>query len=341
MAEVIEFGDDTEVRILFGARDCFLRKVRDSLGVQLVARGRQLRMDGDPEAVRKATAVFEDLLGTVRKTGSLRYDQVNLALKRVDAPVHDQPEPARETGIEAASLSGKASPRTEGQRAYIEAIQGNELVFCIGPAGTGKTFLAVALALEALKRGRVRRIVLARPAVEAGESLGFLPGDIQEKVNPYLRPLYDALHDLMDSRAIVHYLDSQIIEILPLAYMRGRTLNDAFIILDEAQNCTVGQMKTFLTRLGVNSKVVVTGDITQTDLPTDQMSGLIDVQDKLTNVRGVAYVYLTVEDIVRHRLVRDIVNAYDGSRTTGNGNGVKQENTGIRNGEEKGPDAQD
>lgn len=332
MTEIIELGDESEVRALFGARDCFLRKVRDSLGVQLVARGRQLRMDGDPEAVKKATAVFEDLLEVVRRTGTLRYEQVNLALRRVEAPVDDEKDWSRESAFEFSFNWGKAAPRTEGQRAYIEAIQQNELVFCIGPAGTGKTFLAVALALDSLRRGRVRRIILARPAVEAGESLGYLPGDIQEKVNPYLRPLYDALHDLMDARAIAQYLDSQTIEILPLAYMRGRTLNDAFIILDEAQNCTVGQMKTFLTRLGVKSKVVVTGDITQTDLPPGQMSGLIDVQGKLADVRGVAYVYLTVNDIVRHRLVRDIVNAYEGRRASGNGRAANQEPTESQNG---------
>ena len=187
----------------------------------------------------------------------------------------------------------------------------NDLVFCIGPAGTGKTYLAVAMALSFLKSGRIRRIVLARPAVEAGEKLGFLPGDIKAKVNPYLRPLYDAIADMMDVGHVKKYLESDLIEILPLAYMRGRTLNDAFIILDEAQNCTVKQMKTFLTRLGVKSKVVVTGDITQVDLSAGEISGLIDVQERLMNVNNISFVYLTKADIVRHKLVQDIVDAYE------------------------------
>jgi phosphate starvation-inducible PhoH-like protein len=204
-----------------------------------------------------------------------------------------------------------ATPRTPGQAAYVRAMFGSEVVFCIGPAGTGKTYLAVAVALNFLRRGGLNRIILCRPAVEAGENLGFLPGDIYDKVNPYLRPLYDSLHDLMDSRRVKRYLDNDIIEVLPLAFVRGRTLDNAFIILDEAQNCTVGQMKTFLTRLGRNARLVVTGDITQIDLPPGDRSGLVDAQDRLRDVRGLRFVWLDERDIVRHPLVRVILDAYN------------------------------
>lgn len=202
-------------------------------------------------------------------------------------------------------------PKTAGQDKYVACIKENEVVFCIGPAGTGKTYLAVALALSALKNGVVKKIVLSRPAVDAGEKLGFLPGDIQAKVNPYLRPLYDALSDMMDTAQVKKYLENDIIEILPLAFMRGRTLNNSFVILDEAQNCTDKQMKTFLTRLGFKSRIVVTGDVTQIDLPVGAISGLIDVQDKLINIKGIGFVRLSRTDIVRHKLVQDIVDAYE------------------------------
>ena len=202
-------------------------------------------------------------------------------------------------------------PKTQGQYIYVETMKKNDVVFCIGPAGTGKTYLAVALAISALKNGIVEKIVLARPAVEAGERLGFLPGDIHAKVNPYLRPLYDALANMMDIAQVKKYIETDLIEILPLAFMRGRTLNNSFIILDEAQNCTTKQMKTFLTRLGVQSRIVVTGDITQIDLPVSETSGLIDVQEKLTNIAGIDFVNLTKLDIVRHKLIQKIVDAYE------------------------------
>lgn len=202
-------------------------------------------------------------------------------------------------------------PKTIGQCNYVEVVKKNDVVFCIGPAGTGKTYLAVALAISALKNEIVEKIVLARPAVESGERLGFLPGDIHAKINPYLRPLYDALANMMDAAQVKKYIENDIIEILPLAFMRGRTLNNSFIILDEAQNCTTKQMKTFLTRLGMSSRVVVTGDITQVDLPTGEKSGLIDVQTKLTNIPGISFIHLGKNDIIRHKLIKDILNAYE------------------------------
>lgn len=216
--------------------------------------------------------------------------------------------------IDVFCKGAAVKPKTEGQRKYVETIKKNDVVFCIGPAGTGKTYLAVALALSALKNDLVEKIVLARPAVEAGERLGFLPGDIHAKVNPYLRPLYDALANMMDTGQVKKYIENDLIEILPLAFMRGRSLNRSFIILDEAQNCTTKQMKTFLTRLGIQSRIVVTGDVTQIDLPSGETSGLIDVQKKLTNIPGIAFVHLDKKDIIRHKLIQDIVDAYENGK---------------------------
>ncbi|OQD45812.1 phosphate starvation-inducible protein PhoH [Candidatus Brocadia sapporoensis] len=293
--------------MLYGSHDRHLRLVRDAFEVQLVARQGVLKLEGEKERVNTSREVLNRLLAIVRTTGRLNLDDVEQAI--VDA----KGETGDETGqmIDVFQRGLFIKPKTDGQAKYIEAIKKNDLVFCIGPAGTGKTYLAVAMALSYLKSGRIRRIVLARPAVEAGEKLGYLPGDIKAKVNPYLRPLYDAIADMMDVGHVKKYLESDLIEILPLAYMRGRTLNDAFIILDEAQNCTVKQMKTFLTRLGVKSKVVVTGDITQVDLPGGELSGLIDVQERLMNVKNVSFIYLTKADIIRHKLVQDIVDAYE------------------------------
>ena len=213
--------------------------------------------------------------------------------------------------IDIPDASRQIRPRTEGQSRYVGAIRKSELVFAVGPAGTGKTYLAVAMAVEALKRREIRRIVLVRPAVEAGESLGFLPGDLQAKINPYLRPLLDALHEMMDYELIKSHMERDVIEVVPLAYMRGRTLNEAFVILDEAQNTSVAQMKMFLTRMGEGSKLVVSGDVTQIDLPPSTRSGLVDAVTRLRKIRGVAIVELDESDIVRHRLVQDIVRAYE------------------------------
>ena len=299
--------NDAEASILYGSHDRHLRLVRDAFQIQLVARHGLLKLEGEKERVDTSKEVLNKLLEIVRSTGRLDLEDVEQAI--IDAK-----NEATEESIQAIDVFQKGifiKPKTDGQTKYLEAIKKNDLVFCIGPAGTGKTYLAVAMALSYLKSCRIRRIVLARPAVEAGEKLGYLPGDIKAKVNPYLRPLYDAIADMMDVAHVKKYLESDLIEILPLAYMRGRTLNDAFIILDEAQNCTVKQMKTFLTRLGMKSKVVVTGDITQVDLSAGEISGLIDVQERLMNINNISFVYLTKADIVRHKLVQDIVDAYE------------------------------
>ncbi|MGR3302334.1 MAG: PhoH family protein [Candidatus Scalindua sp.] len=304
----IQLENDQEASILFGNHDKNLRIMRDVFGVKIVARNGVLKYEGEFDRVKKLTGVVNNLLKIIRRTGKLDEDDIDIAIADIDREI-DHPIPERP--IEVFIKGQPVTPRTEGQARYVNAISNNDLVFCIGPAGTGKTYLAVSLALSTMKSGYLKKIVLARPAVEAGERLGFLPGDIQAKVNPYLRPLYDALADMIEIGQVKKYIENDLIEILPLAFMRGRTLDDSFIILDEAQNCTVKQMKTFLTRFGIRTKVVVTGDITQVDLPAGEKSGLIDVQERLKGVSGVDFVYLTRKDIVRHRLVRDIVDAYD------------------------------
>ena len=304
----IQLKSDQEASVLFGNHDKNLRIMRDVFGVKIVARNGVLKYEGEFDRVKKLTDVVNSLLEIIRRTGKLDEDDIDIVIADIDRGIdHSIPERSIEVFIKGQPVT----PKTEGQAKYVNAISNNDLVFCIGPAGTGKTYLAVSLALSTMKSGYLKKIVLARPAVEAGERLGFLPGDIQAKVNPYLRPLYDALADMVEIGQVKKYIENDLIEILPLAFMRGRTLDDSFIILDEAQNCTVKQMKTFLTRFGIRTKVVVTGDITQVDLPTGEKSGLIDVQERLKGVSGVDFVYLTRSDIVRHRLVRDIVDAYD------------------------------
>jgi phosphate starvation-inducible PhoH-like protein len=266
----------------------------------------RIHVRGEQSAVATATTVLEQLRAHAQRSGTVDAADV----ERILAEVH-QGAASSDTSPVAVFSGRQIRPRTAGQGRYIEAIRDNDVVFCAGPAGTGKTYLAVAMAVAALKEGAIRKIVLVRPAVEAGESLGYLPGDLQAKINPYLRPLLDALREMMDFELIQRYKEEDLIEVIPLAYMRGRTLNQAFMILDEAQNTTVAQMKMFLTRMGTGSKIVVSGDTTQVDLPPHTRSGLIDGLARLRKIEGVAAVQLTARDIVRHPLVQKIVDAYD------------------------------
>lgn len=303
----ISVVDSKTLLSIFGPRDQYLRKIRAALGVDVSARDGRLRIEGAEPAVLKATEVFEQLRTLADQKGEVAEHDVDLALSLVSGPpgISDHPP------IAVLQAGRNVRPRTPGQAEYVKSIAEHDIVLCVGPAGTGKTYLAVAMAVAALRQEAIRKIVLVRPAVEAGESLGFLPGDLQAKINPYLRPLLDALREMMDYDQIRRYTELDVIEMIPLAYMRGRTLNDAFIILDEAQNTTVSQMKMFLTRMGMNSKIVVSGDTTQVDLPSHVRSGLVDAMGRLQGIRGVTEVRLTGSDIVRHRLVQEIVKAYD------------------------------
>jgi phosphate starvation-inducible PhoH-like protein len=292
---------------LFGSADRYLRMIRDTFGVQVISRDDELKVSGERDQVGKAAAVFEQLQRTLRRQDWLSVEEVGKAIGR--AADDNREKSADEIDVYAKGHSIK--PRSPGQRKYVEAILQHDLTFCTGPAGTGKTYLAVAAAANMLKHAQAKRIVLARPAVEAGERLGFLPGDLQAKVNPYLRPLFDALHDMMDIEQVKRFMVNDVIEVIPLAFMRGRTLNESIVILDEAQNTTASQMLMFLTRLGHDSKMIVTGDTTQIDLPPDVPSGLIDSMEKLSGIKGIAMISLERSDIVRHRLVQSIVNAYE------------------------------
>ena len=302
----IAIEDQDQVRALLGTQDQYLKRVRQALGLQVVLRGDSLHLEGTEEQVRQGEEVFEELLGILQKKGYLNEAEVIRALEHTSFQGDTQ-----ETPIDLFDRARQVNARTAGQADYIEAIRTHDLTFCTGPAGCGKTYLAVAMALNSLRKEEHRKIVLVRPAVEAGERLGFLPGDMLAKVNPYLRPLLDALNDMLDFEQVQRYMEFDVVEIVPLAFMRGRTLNDTFIILDEAQNTTVTQMKMFLTRMGEGSKIVVTGDETQIDLPSSVSSGLIDATGRLKQIERVAVVELTGRDIVRHRLVREIVSAYD------------------------------
>jgi phosphate starvation-inducible PhoH-like protein len=292
---------------LFGACDQHVRRIRNALGVSITARDDRIHIAGPEAAVASATAVLEQLQACATQLGTLSPDDVT----RVLAGMKNGETPAEPLTIDIFRAGRQIRPKSPGQARYLEAIRRNDIVLCYGPAGTGKTYLAVAAAVAALKGQSIRKIVLVRPAVEAGESLGFLPGDLQAKINPYLRPLLDALHEMMDHDLIARYTEEDLIEVLPLAYMRGRTLNEAFIILDEAQNTTVSQMKMFLTRMGSGSRIVVSGDVTQIDLPPHSKSGLIDALARLRGIEGIAAVKLTASDIVRHPLVERIVAAYE------------------------------
>jgi phosphate starvation-inducible PhoH-like protein len=293
--------------LLAGVNDANLLALERALGVRVSLRGDAITVGGSFEQVERATSVVQAMLDLTRMGEAVTTDDVARLVAQGPAT---EPLAGGEQRIILPGLRRVIVPKTQGQRDYLQAIATHDVVISIGPAGTGKTYLAVAKAVEALARKRVRRIILARPAVEAGESLGFLPGDMQAKVDPYLRPLYDALEDMMPHDRVQKALETRTIEIAPLAYMRGRTLADAFIILDEAQNATIAQMKMFLTRIGVNSKVVVTGDKTQIDLPKREDSGLIQIERVLPGIDGIAFCYLDESDVLRHRLVREIIRAY-------------------------------
>ena len=292
---------------LFGARDQHVRTIRDTLGVSITHRDGEIRVTGEEVAVARATDALNELKSHLDAQGVISLDHVTDVLNRVTGKAVAPGQAA----IDVLQAARRITARTAGQARYIQSIRDHDITFAIGPAGTGKTYLAVALAVEALKQHHIRKIVLVRPAVEAGESLGFLPGDLRAKINPYLRPLLDALNEMIDFDQMKRYMEQDVIEVVPLAYMRGRTLNEAFIILDEAQNTTTAQMKMFLTRMGQGSKIVISGDTTQIDLPRASASGLIDALSRLRDIEGINVVQLNKSDIVRHRLVQDIVRAYE------------------------------
>ena len=309
MPEVtISLDSHDEELAVFGSRDQFLRQVRDAFGVKVVARHGEVRVEGETGRIELARQVFEELkVWHRRRRTASAGDVADLIEGRSRTEAEKQGGPS----IEIREGNKVVRARTEGQSRYLACLRDHELVFCVGPAGTGKTYLAVAMAVAELLKGKIKKIVLVRPAVEAGEHLGFLPGDLEAKINPYLRPLLDALHDLMDYDQIRRYMGNDLIEIAPLAYMRGRTLNDAVIILDEGQNATVPQMKMFLTRMGQDARIVVTGDTSQVDLPLETVSGLADAVERLRHVPGIGVTTLDRSDIVRHPLVQAIVNAYE------------------------------
>ena len=298
---------------LAGVNDSHLQELAKLSNCRVILRGDHLILSGDLTDVERAVPVAERLVNLARTGQSFDIDDVRRAFRtsKNGRGGADAGQAKSEEGqVLLAGLRKLIASKSEGQRIYLESIAANDIVVSIGPAGTGKTYLAVAAAVDGLRKNRVKRIILARPAVEAGENLGFLPGDLQEKVDPYLRPLYDALEDIMPSDWVRRALESRTIEIAPLAYMRGRTLGDAFVILDEAQNATTAQMKMFLTRIGVNSKVVITGDKTQIDLPRRDDSGLLEIERILRGIDGIGFVYLEAVDVVRHRLVKEIIDAY-------------------------------
>ncbi len=302
--------ENVDMFSILGSNDSNLRLIEDKFNASIVVRGENIVIKGVLEEVDIIEKIFKEMVYVLNTNGTLKPSDIETILNLtvqgkeiITAKEYDS--------IVLYTKNDVIKAKTPGQVNYIQAASKNDICFAIGPAGTGKTYLAVAFAVSALKKGVVSRIVLARPAVEAGESLGFLPGDFREKIDPYLRPLYDALDDMMPSDKLKGYIEKRTIEIVPLAYMRGRTINNAFVILDEAQNATDMQMKMFLTRLGVNSKAIITGDITQIDLPPRTISGLVQAKDILKNIEGVGFVYFEKSDVVRHKLVKDIINAYE------------------------------
>ena len=302
-------------RLLFGQNDVFLRLIEASFPAKIIARGDKISIEGNQAEVDQITRLLEDFVTRIKQGNYLTEQYVHYAIGMVQENGFGPAEHISTEQLLTNSLKKVIKPKTIGQSEYVEAVERNDIVFSIGPAGTGKTYLAVAMAVAELKAKKVSRIVFTRPAVEAGESLGFLPGDIRAKVDPYLRPVYDALYDMLQPDKIRKLLELGVIEIAPLAFMRGRTLNEAFVVLDEAQNTTNAQMKMFLTRIGEKSKAIITGDITQIDLDDRRTSGLVKVQKILAGIRGIKFVYLTEKDVIRHHLVRNIIKAYEKHET--------------------------
>lgn len=311
MEKTFKLLGDEEARILFGRHDENLKLIEREFDVKIIARGENLNVSGTEKNVGDASRLFDQLLDIIRIGRPVRQHEILYAIRAIHQQAELDLHSIYLDKIDVMSKKQYVTPKTSGQKIYVDAIRQYDIVFGIGPAGTGKTYLAMAMAINSLKEGHVSRIILTRPAIEAGESLGYLPGDIYEKISPYLRPLYDALYEMMDIDKVQRFLDRGVIEVAPLAYMRGRTLNDAFIILDEAQNATAEQMKMFLTRLGFDSKTVITGDITQSDLPGGKAAGLLQVQEILKDTEGIKFIYFSGEDIVRHELVQDIIKAYE------------------------------
>jgi phosphate starvation-inducible protein PhoH and related proteins len=309
--EKLVFSDNELSRQLFGEHNRNLQKIGGALDVAIHARGNTVFMEGDPIAVRLAENILDQLYDLLKSGYPIYPNDIDYAISVLSA---DHKLRLRDIFLDTVFITAKKrsiTPKSLAQKEYIDAMRNFDIVFGIGPAGTGKTYLAMAMAVAALSKGIVNRIILTRPAVEAGEALGFLPGDLAEKVDPYLRPLYDALHDMMRFEKASNLIQQGVIEVAPLAFMRGRTLNDSFIILDEAQNTTTEQMKMFLTRLGFNSKAVITGDITQVDLPANRPSGLIEAQNILQGIQAIRFIFFTKIDVVRHRLVQEIIQAYE------------------------------
>jgi phosphate starvation-inducible PhoH-like protein len=307
----VPFADNDLARQLFGEHNSHLKRLADSLNLRVTNRGSAVFIEGEPIIAELARNLLDQLYGLLREGYPIHPNDIDHAVRMLS---RDHRLNLKDIFLDTVYVTSKKSvvtPKSPAQKDYIEAIRRFDIVFGIGPAGTGKTYLAMAMAVAALTKGQVSRIILTRPAVEAGEALGFLPGDLAEKVDPYLRPLYDALHDMMRFEKASALMEKGIIEVAPIAFMRGRTLNDSFIILDEAQNTTSEQMKMFLTRIGFNSKAVITGDITQIDLPPERVSGLIETKNILQGIAGIRFVFFSKQDVVRHKLVMEIIRAYE------------------------------
>ena len=320
-SRTLQFESARSLQALYANDLKLLKTLEETLGVRITTREGWLKLEGEPEQVERAQRVFDQLEKVRQKGVDIHKHEFSYALNSVAEARPQDLTDAVDVKITTSTRKAPIVTRTLGQRHYVEAIQKHDIVFGLGPAGTGKTYLAVAMAVAALKKEQVSRIVLTRPAVEAGEALGFLPGDLQEKITPYLRPLYDSLRDMLDPEEIERLVARQTIEVAPLAYMRGRTLSDAFVILDEAQNTTTEQMFMLLTRIGQNSKLVVTGDVTQIDLPSNKRSGLVEALQALKSITGISMVYFSERDVVRHELVRAIINAYQQHRSPANAGG--------------------